>query len=149
MKTIQVQEEEIIETFSHLEGIDAKYAYLFKVGEELPEMDAELKTNATQVKGCQSKLWFHLYEADGRYYLLADSDSLVIKGIAALLARLVAGRKVEEIKQINLDFIDQIKIWKLASERNNGLVAMLDHIKKLVYEVEVEKKMKETVSEGL
>lgn len=146
-KTVQALEEEIIETFSKLDGIDAKYAYLFKLGEELPEMDAALKTNATQVKGCQSNLWFHLYEEEGRYYLLADSDSLVIKGIAALLARLIAGREVEEIKKINLDFIDQIKIWKLASERNNGLVAMLNHIKKLVNEVEVEKKMKETVSE--
>ena len=145
-KTIKALEQDIIETFSKLDGIDAKYAHLFKLGEALPEMDAELKTNATQVKGCQSMLWFHLYEKEGRYYLLADSDSMVIKGIAALLARLIAGREVEEIKQINMDFIDQIKIWKLASNRNNGLVAMMDHIKKLVNEVEVEKKMKETVS---
>jgi len=145
-KTIKALEQDIIETFAKLDGIDAKYAHLFKLGEALPEMDPALKTNATQVTGCQSKLWFHLYEKKGRYYLLADSDSMVIKGIAALLARLIAGRKVEEIKQINLDFIDQMKIWKLASDRNNGLVAMLDHIKKLVNEVEVEKKMKETVS---
>jgi hypothetical protein len=27
-----------------------------------------------------------------------------------------------------MDFIDQIKVWKLASDRNNGLMAMLDHI---------------------
>lgn len=142
-KTLKAQEQEIVETFSKLDSIDAKYAYLFKLGEALPEMDADLKTNATQVKGCQSNLWFHLYEKEGRYYLLADSDSLVIKGIAALLARLIAGREVEEIKQINLDFIDRIKIWKLASDRNNGLMAMLDHIKKLVDDIEFEEQKRE------
>lgn len=145
-KTIHELEQEIIDTFDKLDGIDAKYAYLFKLGEALPKMDAALKTDATQVKGCQSNLWFHLDKDEGGYYLLADSDSLVIKGIAALLARLIEGREVEEIKQINLDFIDQIKIWKLASERNNGLMAMLDHIKMLVDDVEVEKGTKETVS---
>jgi sulfur transfer protein SufE len=56
----------------------------------------------------------------------------VIKGIAALLARLVEGRKAEEVLTINMDFIDKIKVWKLASERNNGLMAMLDHIHTLV-----------------
>lgn len=131
-KSIQALEKEIIETFAKLDSIDSKYAYLFKLGEALPEMDPALKTNANQVKGCQSKLWFHLYKKQGGYYLLADSDSLVIKGIAALLARLVAGREAEEIKRINLDFVDQLKIWKLASQRNNGLMAMLQHINKLV-----------------
>jgi len=60
---------------------------------------------------------------------MADSDSLVIKGIAALLARIIAGRRAEEIKQLSMDFVDKLQIWKLASERNNGLMSMLRDIK--------------------
>jgi sulfur transfer protein SufE len=53
---------------------------------------------------------------------------MVIKGIGALLVRLVAGRQPEEIKDLSLDFIDRLNIWKLASDRNNGLMAMMSHL---------------------
>jgi cysteine desulfuration protein SufE len=128
MKSLEAAEKEIIEEFGEFTDIDAKYAHLFKLGEELPPMDNSLKNEQTLVKGCQSKLWFHLYQEQGHFYLLADSDSLVIKGIAALLARLIHGRSAEEVGAIQMDFVDQLKLWKLASNRNNGLVAMLEHI---------------------
>ncbi|MEA3327125.1 MAG: SufE family protein [Chloroflexota bacterium] len=129
MKSIKETEIEIIEEFELLSNIDAKYAHLFQLGNALRDMPKEIKINDNLVKGCQSSLWFHLYEEAGQFYLDAESDSMVIKGIAALLARLIAGRTADEIKEINMGFIDQLEIWKLASERNNGLMAMLDHIK--------------------
>lgn len=128
MKTIQNTEAEIIQSFDALNSIDEKYTYLFQLGEILPPMDPALKTDQNLVKGCQSSLWFNFKQEDGCFYLEADSDSMVIKGISALLVRLVEGRTAEEVLKINMDFIDKIQIWKLASDRNNGLMAMLDHI---------------------
>jgi cysteine desulfuration protein SufE len=128
LKTIPATESEIIAAFDALDTVDKKYAYLFKLGDDLPAMDPELKTDENLVKGCQSTLWFHLTQQAGHFHLQADSDSQVIKGIAALLVRLVEGRTAEEVLTINMDFIDKIKIWKLASNRNNGLMAMLGHI---------------------
>jgi len=128
MKTIQAAENEIIETFEALDTIDEKYAYLFQLGESLPPLDHALKTDDTLVKGCQSSLWFYLTQEGGRFSLGADSDSLVIKGISALLVKLIEGRTAQDILAINMDFIDQINIWKLASDRNSGLMAMLEHI---------------------
>ena len=130
MKSIQTVENEIIEAFQALPSVDEKYAYLFNVGEDLPPFDTSLKNDANLVRGCQSQLWFHIKADEGRLFISADSDSMVIKGIAALLMRLVDGRAPAEVEKVNLDFIDQIEIWKLASERNNGLVAMLDHVKR-------------------
>ena len=128
MKSIEAIEKEIIDEFQECPDIDTKYAYLFQLGDHLLPMDPRLKIDEHLVKGCQSNLWFYLHKKDGRFYLEADSDSMVIKGIAALLARLIQGRKREELTEINMDFIDDIHIWKLASKRNNGLQAMLDHI---------------------
>jgi cysteine desulfuration protein SufE len=128
MKSINDVEKEIIAEFQHLPDVDAKYAYLFTLGDQLPPMSPDLKTDHHLVKGCQSKLWFHLEDNEGRIHVEADSDSLVIKGIAALLIRIIQGRKREELATISMDFIDDLKIWKLASERNSGLQAMLDHI---------------------
>ena len=128
MKTLKAAENEIIEAFENLPDIDAKYAHLFRLGEDMPAMAPSLKNDDTLVRGCQSKLWFYLDQDAGRCYLQADSDSMVIKGIAALLVRLIHGRRADEIKNISMNFIDKLEIWKLASNRNNGLMAMLEHI---------------------
>jgi cysteine desulfuration protein SufE len=130
MKSIKQTEQEIIEEFEQFPDIDSKYGHLFKLGNDLPEMDPLLKNEDTLVNGCQSKLWFQLSQGDGKLHLYVDSDSMVIKGIGALLVRLVEGRRIEEISSLSLDFIDRLNIWKLASERNNGLLAMLDHLHK-------------------
>jgi len=129
MKSLKAAEKEIIEEFEKLPDIDAKYAHLFRLGEDLPTMASTLKNDETLVRGCQSTLWFYLDQDDGRCYLQADSDSMVIKGIAALLVRLIHGRGADEIKDISMDFIDTLEIWKLASNRNNGLMAMMEHIR--------------------
>jgi len=128
VKSIKEVEKEFIEAFQNLPSVDAKYAYLFQLGNDLPEMLPALKSNANLVKDCQSKLWFYLHEETGQFKLSADSNSMVIKGIAALMVQLVQGRTADEISQISLDFIDDLNIWKLASARNNGLIAMLDHL---------------------
>lgn len=132
MKSIDAVEEEIIQEFNQFDSIDEKYTHLFRLGRELPELDGRYKTDENLVKGCQSDLWFHFSVRRNRIFLEADSDSMVIKGIAALLIRIINGRKPEEVEQIGMDFIDQMQIWKLASQRNNGLMAMLDHIKNQV-----------------
>ncbi len=129
MKSIVDVEDEIVREFLNLPDIDARYAYLFQLAGDLQPLDTFLKTDENLVDGCQSKLWFHLHLTGGLLFLQADSDSMVIKGIAALLSRLVNGRHPEEINQISLDFIDKIQIWKLPSKRNNGLLTILQSLK--------------------
>lgn len=138
MESIEAVEKEIVEEFEQFPDIDSKYGYLFKVGDDLPEMDPSLKNEDTLVKGCQSKLWFYLCQDDGKLHLQVDSDSMVIKGIGALFVRLVEGRRPEEIRNLSLRFLDQLNIWKLASNRNNGLLAMIDHLHKQAAELTVE-----------
>jgi cysteine desulfuration protein SufE len=128
MKSIKQTEQEIIKEFEQYPDIESKYSYLFKIGNDLPEMDPSLKNKESLVKGCQSQLWFYLHMDGGKLNLQVDSDSMVIKGIGALLVRLVEGRQPEEIKDLSLDFIDRLNIWKLASDRNNGLMAMMSHL---------------------
>jgi len=128
MKPIEAVEKEIIKEFDQYPDIESKYTHLFEIGYDLPNMDPDIKNEENLVKGCQSQLWFYLNMSDGKLSLQVDSDSMVMKGIGALLVRLVEGRHPEEIKDLSLDFIDQLNIWKLASNRNNGLLAMMSHL---------------------
>jgi hypothetical protein len=65
---------------------------------------------------------------DGLVCLLTDPvDREVIRQAQNLK---VISQVAVGVDNIDLVFIDRIKVWKLASNRNNGLLAMLDHIKK-------------------
>lgn len=128
-ETLKDREQAILEEFDALPDVDAKYMHLFQLGLDLPALEPSLKTEDKRVRGCQSDLWFHLECRDGHLHLAAESDSMVISGIAAILVRLIEGCQPEDITDLNLDFIDRLEIWKLPSERNNSLVAMLDHLK--------------------
>lgn len=129
MKTIDTITQEIIAEFEQFDSVDEKYIHLFTLGDSLAPMDPSLKNEANRVQGCQSKLWFQLQWEDDHFHLQADSDSSVIKAISALLVRVVDNIPPGELQDLNLEFIDALNIWKLASERNNGLVAMLAHLK--------------------
>ncbi len=126
---IRSREANIIAEFAALPDVEDRFMHLFQLGLELPPLDPALKTEANQVRGCQSELWFHLEDKGGRLQLAAESDSMVISGIAALLARIVDGCPPQDLDALSLDFIDRLEITKLPSQRNNSLVAMLDHLK--------------------
>jgi len=129
MKTIDAITQEIVAEFEQFDSVDEKYIHLFTLGDSLSPMEPSLKNEANRVQGCQSDLWFWLTLEDGHFCLQADSDSTVIKAIAALLVRVVENCPPEELQDLTMAFIDELEIWKLASERNNGLLAMLEHLK--------------------
>lgn len=129
MNSVEVISKEIVREFEQFETVDEKYVHLFGLGEALPPMPSSLKNESTKVQGCQSDLWFWLSRDANGFHLQADSDSLIIKAIAALLIRVVEHSDPVDLPALSLDFIDELNIWKLASERNNGLLAMLDHLK--------------------
>jgi len=139
MKTIEAVEKEIIKEFAHLPDIESKYEYLFELGGDLPEMDPSLKNKKNLVRGCQSQFWFQLSIEDGKLQLQVDSDSLVMKGIGALMVRLIDDRQPQEIQNLNLDFIDKLNIWKLPSNRNNGLLSMMSHLHRQAEQLSMDK----------
>ena len=56
--TINEIQEEIIEEFSLLDGdMEMTVFYIMELGQKLPEMPEETKTEENIVKGCQSKVW--------------------------------------------------------------------------------------------
>ena len=65
-------------------------------------------------------------EPDGNVIFLADSDALIVKGIVALLLRVLSGHSPKEILDADLYFIERIGLKEhLSPTRSNGLVAMV------------------------
>jgi cysteine desulfuration protein SufE len=123
-------EDQFIQDFSELENWEEKYDYLIELGEELGPMDPALKTSVNLVKGCQSSVWFATRCEDQKLYIQAESDSLIIKGIVAILVKLLSGQPASEIEHANLTLFETLGLWRhLSSQRSNGVTAMLAHLK--------------------
>ena len=78
---------------------------------------------------------------DGKIIFTAESDALIVKGIIALLIRVLSGHTPQEILAADLYFIDKIGLKEhLSPTRSNGLLAMVKQIRMyaLAYKVKSE-----------
>lgn len=128
---INQTQSEIIEEFAQLSEWMDKYAYIIELGNTLAPYPEEKKTAAHLIEGCQSRVWIDAEtDQQGRVVFTADSDALIVKGIIALLLRVLSGRTPHEILNADLHFIDDIGLAQhLSPTRSNGLLAMLKQIK--------------------
>ncbi len=131
MPSIQDIQRQIIEDFSFLPEWDDRYAYLIELGQKMAPLPEEKKTEENIVRGCQSTVWLHKDCQGGILHLKADSDSLIVKGLAALLMQVYSGQPADEAATAELTFFDETGLNKhLSSQRANGLKAMIDQIRK-------------------
>ncbi|MCB0771092.1 MAG: SufE family protein, partial [Flavobacteriales bacterium] len=104
---------------------------LIELGRDLPLIAPEHKTEENIVRGCQSRVWLTAEQQNGLVHYSADSDAMITKGIVALLVRVLNDRTPQEILNTPLTFIDTIGLREhLSPNRSNGLVAMLDQMKR-------------------
>ena len=67
---------------------------------------------------------------DEKVYFEADSDAIIVRGIVALLVKVLSGRTPDEILENELLFIDEIGLHQnLSPTRSNGLLAMVKKMK--------------------
>lgn len=129
MTIIEIQDT-IIDEFSLFDDWMQRYEYIIELGKSLPIIEEQYKTEENIIKGCQSKVWLHAEEKDGKLYFTADSDAILTKGIIAILIRVFSGKTSVEILNSNTDFIDKIGLKEhLSPTRANGLVSMIKQIK--------------------
>lgn len=132
MDSIEEIQNGIIEDFSFLPEWEERYTYLIELGQKMAPLPDKYRTADNIVRGCQSTVWLHLECQDHRVNLKADSDSLIVKGLAALLIRVFSGQPAEEVLQADLTFFEQTGLNKhLSSQRTNGLMAMIEEIRAL------------------
>ena len=137
MKEINELQDEVIEEFSDFEDWMDKYQLLIDLGNEQEPLDDKYKTESNLIDGCQSRVWLQADYKDGALWFTAESDALIVKGIVALLIRVLSGHTPQEIldaEQEILDadlyFIDRIGLREhLSPTRSNGLLAMVKQIK--------------------
>lgn len=130
MKTINEIQDQIIEEFSDFDDWMDKYQLLIDIGSEQEALPEEYKVDSNLIDGCQSRVWLQADFNDGIVTFQAESDALIVKGIVALLVKVLSGHTPQEILDADLYFIERIGLKEhLSPTRSNGLVAMLKQMK--------------------
>ena len=130
MKSINELQDEIIEEFSDFDDWMDKYQLLIDLGSEQEPLAPEYKTDQNLIDGCQSRVWLQADLVDGKIEFQAESDALIVKGIIALLIKVVSGHTPDEILENELYFIEAIGLKDhLSPTRSNGLLAMVKQMR--------------------
>ncbi|HNX56348.1 MAG TPA: SufE family protein [Prolixibacteraceae bacterium] len=128
--TINEIQQEIIDEFSVYEDWMDKYSYLIELGNDLKDLDPKEKTDQYLIKGCQSRVWLIPAFVDGKIVFRGESDAVIVKGMVALLLRVVSNQTPKDIMGTDLHFVDVIGLKQhLSPTRSNGLLAMIKQIK--------------------
>ena len=125
--SINELQDEVVAEFSDFDDWMDRYQLLIDLGNEQEPLDEKYKTEQNLIEGCQSRVWLQADEVDGKIIFKAESDALIVKGIIALLIKVVSGHTPDEILNSELYFIGLKD--HLSPTRSNGLLSMVKQMR--------------------
>jgi cysteine desulfurase/selenocysteine lyase len=128
---------DLIELFDFLPDWDARMTEMVGMGENLPKMPMELKTESTRVHGCQSTVHLFGIPRGDRIDFVADSDAALVRGLIGILQRLFAGQRAKEVLAFDVEkFLRRLGLeTHLSMGRRNGLDGMIRKVRELATSV--------------
>lgn len=128
--SINEAQDEVIAEFNGFDDWMNRYQLLIDLGNEQEPLDERYKTEQNLIEGCQSRVWLQADEEEGKLVFRAESDAVIVKGIIALLIKVLSGHTPEEILNADLYFIDKIGLRDhLSPTRSNGLLSMVKQMR--------------------
>ena len=126
--------EELIENFTYLTDWEDKYRYLIEMGERMEVLPESECTDEYKVQGCQSQVWIKGEKKDNKYYFMANSDAVIVRGLEAVLLTFINGKTADEIHALNLlETFKKLGLEEnLSPTRRNGFTSMIKRIYALI-----------------
>ena len=129
--TITEKQQELLDELDLFQDWTERYEYVIGLGKKLAPMDESLHTEDRLIRGCQSQVWLESTTEDGKMHYLADSDSVITKGMIALFVRILDNESPDDVLSADLSFIDKTGLKEhLAPTRANALTLMSAQMKK-------------------
>jgi cysteine desulfuration protein SufE len=130
--TVSDRAQEIVDEFSLFNDWMGRYEYLIELGDDIPQLPDDHKTDENYVHGCQSDVWIRadFDDEDRVLHFQGDSNAKITKGLAALVIRVVDQQPPGAVADADFEFLDEIGLQEhLSSQRNNGLRAMIEEMR--------------------
>jgi len=123
--------EDIVADFEFMDDWEDRYRYVIELGKAMDPLDDAFKVDANKVHGCASQVWMQHYVENGVYRFDGDSDAMIVRGLVALLRKLVNGVSVGDVGAIDITAeLTRLELASnLSSQRSNGLRSMVEKIR--------------------
>ena len=113
-----------------------RFELIMELGEVLEPLPEQAKVEANRVLGCTANVWLVAEPLPGdplRVRFHADSDSVLVRGLATLLIAHVTDRPAEEIAKFDFKrMADEFSLHQyLTPSRSNGLFAMSKRLSRI------------------
>ena len=111
----------IKKVFLTLKEPEERYTYLIELGRKAAAYPIDRQHPSNIVPGCQSILYLHAHDQDGKLFFTASSEALISAGLAALLISIYNGSSPETILLNPPVFLQEIGLLaSLSPSRSNG-----------------------------
>ena len=125
--------EEFVEALEIIDDEDMRFEYIIDIGkkaraEPFPE---EWKTDSNLMHGCMSRVWIVDDVDGGRHFFKGDSDAVIVKGLVAMMTESFSGLTGAELQDLTIDHVKKLNLGALTTQRQVGMLAMLEHLQKL------------------
>jgi cysteine desulfuration protein SufE len=133
---MRMDADELIETFEFLGDWEERYRYLIELGRELPPLAPGAHVDANKVRGCMSQVWLTHSVQPGPPMTLefqGDSDAHIVKGLIALLFKLLSGKTPQQILDTDVNGVfERLGLEShISMNRRNGFYAMVERIRQM------------------
>ena len=130
---------DILDDFTILDTWQDRYAYLIELGHQMPPLPSKKRCDTNKIRGCMSATWLWCWlDFSGEtsiFYLYGDSESLIVKGLIAVLRAICHKQTLPTILKSSIEETFVILGLKkhLSAQRTNGLQAMIEHVKSTLH----------------
>ena len=128
--SIDERQEELIEQFQLLDAdMEMALHYIMELGEELPILTEDERSEENIVKGCQSKVWLTASLENGKIAFKADSNTAITKGLVSMLVKVLNHKSPEDVLNANIHFPEKIGMNRfIGTQRSSGFASMIKQI---------------------
>lgn len=125
--------DEFVEALDIIDDEDMRFEYIIDIGKKANDgtFAEEWMTDANLMHGCMSRVWIVDRMKDGRHYFQGFSDAIIVKGLVTMMVQSFSGLTADELNTINEDHVRKLNLGALTTQRQVGMLAMLEHMKKL------------------
>ena len=124
--------KDALDSFSKSKNWVERYRQLFKLADRNFPIDEQWRKKEYLIEGCESPVWLihHFDTKQQRHFVLADSDSKIIKGLLVLILCACNGQSSETILAFQLEpMLTKLDFGKyLTPSRASGLLSVIQKL---------------------
>jgi len=123
---------DLTDEFDLFDDWEERYRYIIDLGKDLAPLAPSERNDATRVLGCASQVWLVIDSTENTLQFRGESDAFIVKGLIAVLIRLLNGLPIEDIREFSVrELLERLGLNEaLSSQRTNGLMSMVERLKK-------------------